>query len=301
MMHEMLAGRSPFDDVSIEGGKEQIYARVRAYARGGRTSAAEMMNTIINEDGVPLSPSAGDFLLGLLTPAEEARLGCTTHGFDEVEHHEWFHSMDWVALIRQEVPAPWVPAAQATSDSCASDAGTQSATPPTTTKDEEMSEIENYLAGNSRDAPYDADLWRVAFDGFGTRIAGNLLASLDATEAAAALRLYGAPVASSTPKDSAYLETGLPPRAAAVSEYQVGGLKTLDELVARASQPPSPHDKVSTGEEVRLHAKLGEATLGEAKLGEAKLSPHVSPLVTAAPGPAGLVVSQESPTSVLSQ
>jgi serine/threonine protein kinase len=43
LLHELLAGRSPFDDGNLETGKAQIYERISAYAHGGHDAEVALM------------------------------------------------------------------------------------------------------------------------------------------------------------------------------------------------------------------------------------------------------------------
>ena len=47
--------------------------------------------------------------MGLLAAAESKRIGAGYAGFSQVVMHPWFRTTDWVAMLRRQVPAPWVP------------------------------------------------------------------------------------------------------------------------------------------------------------------------------------------------
>ena len=57
----------------------------------------------------PLTDTGATFFIGLLDPNESTRFGCGQKGFNGVREHAWFKSIDWRALYRQELPAPWLP------------------------------------------------------------------------------------------------------------------------------------------------------------------------------------------------
>ena len=148
MLHEMLAGRSPFDDGAAETGKQEIYERIRSYAKGGRDAAFDLITELLHEDEVTLTPSGGDLLLGLLDANEDERLGCGINGFTEIEGHEWFSSLDWIGLVKQQLTPPWLPREDYVvflEHNKHSDIGTKEV----------------------REAEYDSELWPTAFDLFG--------------------------------------------------------------------------------------------------------------------------------------
>lgn len=56
-----------------------------------------------------LSSTARDLLEGLFQKNPLYRLGNGPHGPMEIMNHPWFESVDWDALLRKEVKAPFVP------------------------------------------------------------------------------------------------------------------------------------------------------------------------------------------------
>jgi serine/threonine protein kinase len=174
LLHELLAGRSPFDDGSLDTGKADIYERIASYASGGRKAQVDLMAELIHEDEVSLSEQGGDMLLGLLSPAEGSRLGCGPDGFGEIETHPWFNDFDWVQIARQQLPAPHIP--HIVSSTPAVEGGTPGvATSKSAAVDDHamaLKEMDQFVAAQcERDAPYDDDLWNSAFGTFGPTVA----------------------------------------------------------------------------------------------------------------------------------
>lgn len=50
-----------------------------------------------------------DILQRLLVRNPAKRLGNLSHGSQDIEKHPWFATMDWKALIKKELSAPWIP------------------------------------------------------------------------------------------------------------------------------------------------------------------------------------------------
>ena len=50
-----------------------------------------------------------DIVSRLLKPRNEERLGNLQHGIDDILDHGWFANIDRPALLKQTIPAPWVP------------------------------------------------------------------------------------------------------------------------------------------------------------------------------------------------
>ena len=47
--------------------------------------------------------------MGLLQARETERIGAGPAGFIQIQTHPWFREVDWEAVLRREVRAPWVP------------------------------------------------------------------------------------------------------------------------------------------------------------------------------------------------
>ena len=161
LLHEMLTGHSPFEGK----GMAEIFARVEEYAAGG-TEAAELLKEEVLEDAMDLSPSGADFLLGLLTPSEAHRIGCGRGGFAKsVQAHVWFDRLDWISLLRQQLPAPWVPDQTVT----ATDRKGHHA-PTAKEIDDEVKALFNPKSGVLRERPFDARTWAHLFKPFGKTV-----------------------------------------------------------------------------------------------------------------------------------
>jgi len=50
-----------------------------------------------------------DLLTGLLQPDPQRRLGCGAAASDDVKSHSWFDGVDWDALARKHIQAPFIP------------------------------------------------------------------------------------------------------------------------------------------------------------------------------------------------
>ena len=92
MIYEMLSGINPF--------------KLR------NKSNYEKLQMIMNTD-VPMmpefSPVARDLLKSLLQRNPMYRLGSGRDGTNEIKDHEFFKDVNWDAMLRKEVPAPFVP------------------------------------------------------------------------------------------------------------------------------------------------------------------------------------------------
>lgn len=93
--YEMLTGKNPFDDECGDAQKT-----VKNVLR---------MQIEYPEELLDADPKAVGFIRNLLQRRVVDRLGCRREGAQEVIRHRWFADMDWKALLRKELPAPWVP------------------------------------------------------------------------------------------------------------------------------------------------------------------------------------------------
>lgn len=90
LIYEMMAGFPPFYDET----PFLIYEKILA----GKLEFPPHF------DG-----SLCDLLIGLLQPDPQRRLGCGPSGADDVKIHSWFSGVDWDALARKQIQAPFVP------------------------------------------------------------------------------------------------------------------------------------------------------------------------------------------------
>jgi hypothetical protein len=145
---------------------------------------------------VSLSTEGGDLLLGFLTANETERLGCGVDGYAEVACHPWFASIDWTALVRQQLAPPLVPSAATAAQSEGAEAADADANddadaapsaapkaeeeeaPEAGSATHELKEVDAFLSSqNERDAPYDEQLWKTAFGLFGPTVVNARLPS----------------------------------------------------------------------------------------------------------------------------
>lgn len=158
LLHEMLTGHSPFEGK----GMAAIFARVDEFAHGGAAAAAELRAEVL-EDATDLCEAGADFLLGLLTPRERSRLGSGKGGFTKsVQAHPWFAGLDWVALLRQQLAAPWVPPHATATDRKGSHAPTEDEIR------DEVAALFNPKSGLLRERPFEPAMWAHLFEPFGT-------------------------------------------------------------------------------------------------------------------------------------
>ena len=100
LIFEMLVGYAPFE------GADQM-----ATIRSILTGALQIPPALAAAD-----PDAADIITQLLARNVVDRLGCRREGADEIFRHKWFASIDFAALLRKELPAPWCPAHAADDD-----------------------------------------------------------------------------------------------------------------------------------------------------------------------------------------
>ncbi|CAN0151670.1 unnamed protein product [Ascophyllum nodosum] len=98
LIHEMLAGYPPFYDEN----PINIYQKILA-CRLDIPSHVES--------------KAKDIIKRLLTLDWTNRLGCVKGGAKTVKEHKWFAGMDWDAVFRGQVEAPFLPKVQGVGDS----------------------------------------------------------------------------------------------------------------------------------------------------------------------------------------
>jgi len=99
LLFEMLAGRSPFD---LSGAPE------------GAENAEEYLFQVIREKVIriprSLSVKAQSILKGFLQKDPKERLGCDIdNGFQQIQEHPFFKTIDWLALQAKQIIPPYRP------------------------------------------------------------------------------------------------------------------------------------------------------------------------------------------------
>ncbi|ESO07926.1 hypothetical protein HELRODRAFT_186826 [Helobdella robusta] len=107
LMFEMLAGRSPFDIVGQTDNPEQ--------------NTEDYLFQVILEKPIriprSLSVKAAGVLKGFLNKTPSERLGCSVqYGFQEIQVHSFFKTIDWDQLYSKQIIPPYRPAVQSEMD-----------------------------------------------------------------------------------------------------------------------------------------------------------------------------------------
>jgi serine/threonine protein kinase len=97
ILFEMLTGLPPF----YTPNREELFEKIKFYA-------LKYPNT--------LSPNARNLLEGLFKKDPEKRIGGGSGDATEIKEHPWFKDMDWDALIKKEIPAPFIPVIKGETD-----------------------------------------------------------------------------------------------------------------------------------------------------------------------------------------
>ncbi|KAL0222547.1 hypothetical protein RCL1_002401 [Eukaryota sp. TZLM3-RCL] len=97
LIYEMLEGHSPFAGDSPYATYEKILA--------GQIVFPSHFDTVTK-----------DLIRRLLTPDKARRLGCLRNGATDVMNHKFFRNIDWNALLRKKIPAPFVPDVKSAGD-----------------------------------------------------------------------------------------------------------------------------------------------------------------------------------------
>ena len=58
---------------------------------------------------IKVSPAAKDLVGKLLRKSPSSRLGFGGQGIGPLKKHKWFANLDWDALARRSIPAPFIP------------------------------------------------------------------------------------------------------------------------------------------------------------------------------------------------
>jgi len=99
LIYEMMGGAAPFE------GEDQM-----------DTFRNILHGKLEFPDPIAEDADAVDLISQLLARDVVDRLGCRKDGAEEIFRHRWFASVDWAALQRKEVPAPWLPELAADDD-----------------------------------------------------------------------------------------------------------------------------------------------------------------------------------------
>lgn len=144
LLHEMLTGRPPFEGTSAE----DVFKAISDFSRGG-VMAAEQLQQALLRATEQTSEEGAAFLLGLLKARESERIGAGAAGFMQVQTHPWFTDVDWEAVLRKRVKAPYVP--EKTADGAVEVA------------------LEFKHEDVMKDRPYDSATWEPIFEVFGPK------------------------------------------------------------------------------------------------------------------------------------
>lgn len=90
ILFEMLTGLPPF----YTPNREELFEKIRFYTLKYPTYLSQNVRSLLD---------------GLFKKDPEKRLGGGTNDADEIKSHPWFEGLDWDALYRKEIPAPFVP------------------------------------------------------------------------------------------------------------------------------------------------------------------------------------------------
>lgn len=101
LLHEMLTGEPPFVGTT----SRDVLQSVVDYAAD--SGANDALLTQLTATG--MSGAAAQLITGLLRVDDTSRLGMS--GFRPILEHPWFAGLDWVALLRRELAAPYLPPA----------------------------------------------------------------------------------------------------------------------------------------------------------------------------------------------
>ncbi|KAI5633439.1 protein kinase domain-containing protein [Phthorimaea operculella] len=103
LTYELLTGASPF---TVEGEKNTQQEITKRIVRCSYPVPTDV------------SPDVQDFIKRLLVKDPRRRLGGGEDDADELKRHPFFKDLDWEAVARREVPAPFVPALSHAADTC---------------------------------------------------------------------------------------------------------------------------------------------------------------------------------------
>ena len=100
LIYEMLLGYTPFE--TEDGDIAKLFKNI-AFVRTGANKVQ------FPDDLEESQPEACDFIRKLLRGDPSKRLGVGINGAMEIRTHPWFVSLDWDALLKQEIESPYIP------------------------------------------------------------------------------------------------------------------------------------------------------------------------------------------------
>ncbi|XP_050555639.1 ribosomal protein S6 kinase alpha-4-like isoform X2 [Spodoptera frugiperda] len=103
LTYELLTGASPF---TVEGEKNTQQEITKRIVRCSYPVPPDV------------SPEVQDFIRKLLVKDPRRRLGGGEHDAEELKRHPFFQNLDWEAVARREIPAPFVPVLTHAADTC---------------------------------------------------------------------------------------------------------------------------------------------------------------------------------------
>ncbi|XP_075987788.1 ribosomal protein S6 kinase alpha-5-like [Anticarsia gemmatalis] len=103
LTYELLTGASPF---TVEGEKNTQQEITKRIVRCSYPVPPDV------------SPEVQDFIRKLLVKDPRRRLGGGEGDADELKRHPFFQNLDWEAVARREIPAPFVPVLSHAADTC---------------------------------------------------------------------------------------------------------------------------------------------------------------------------------------
>jgi len=92
LIYEMLVGRSPFYFYGTD--QVSLFKRIVMVKYSCPPAVSEDAKSLIKQ---------------LLVRRQSSRLGNLSRGYHDVKEHQWFAPMDFDALLRYELKAPWIP------------------------------------------------------------------------------------------------------------------------------------------------------------------------------------------------
>ncbi|KAJ8706132.1 hypothetical protein PYW07_010909 [Mythimna separata] len=103
LTYELLTGASPF---TVEGEKNTQQEITKRIVRCSYPVPPDV------------SPEVQDFIRKLLVKDPRRRLGGGEHDAEELKRHPFFQNLDWDAVARRKIPAPFVPVLTHAADTC---------------------------------------------------------------------------------------------------------------------------------------------------------------------------------------
>ncbi|XP_047999813.1 probable serine/threonine-protein kinase HSL1 [Leguminivora glycinivorella] len=135
LTYELLTGASPFTVEGEKNTQQEITKRIVRCSYPVPTEVSPEVQDFIKNYPVPtevspevqdfiknypvpteVSPEVQDFIKKLLVKDPRRRLGGGESDADELKRHPFFQNLDWDAVARREIPAPFVPALEHAAD-----------------------------------------------------------------------------------------------------------------------------------------------------------------------------------------